>query len=330
MASRTKLVVGAAGQDGKLLTEDLISKGFPVVGVGRADVTIFASDGAVEEIAPRPANLSPLLRELDPDQIYYLAANHRSAQNARVTESSRDGFHHFYTNNVNAYAQFLDSIEEAGIDPDIFFAGSSQVFEGNSDVRLDESSGFWPRGYYGMAKAQGIWLGQKFREERGLRVFSGILFNHESYLRGSDFFTARVISGAIQISEGASMRLNLGSLDGSVDWGYAKDFVAAFQKILGSHKPSDFLVATGEKNSPRLFVDLVFRVFNLDWSRYVIENPNAFRGRSNLGDADVSKIKRVTGWKPSYTFEQFVLRLTKDHLEAYRRGKDAPRQCGGD
>lgn len=327
MASRTKLVVGSAGQDGKLLTEDLISWGFPVVGVGRRDVTIFSSDGAVEGMFARPANLVPLLQEINPDQIYYLAANHRSAQNSQTTEHSEDAFQEFFIDNVNPYADFLCSIEKSGLDPRIFFAGSSLVFEGNPDALLNESSAMMPPGYYGMAKAQGIWLGRKFREERGLKISSGILFNHESYLRSSDFFTARVILGAIRISEGSATSLNLGSLDGLVDWGYAKDFVSGFQKILAIEQPGDFIVATGSKNPPRLFVELVFRFFNLDWEDYVIENPNAFPRRNDIGDADISKIRGVTGWEPSCTFPELVARLCENHLEYRRRRPQTTNGC---
>lgn len=327
MASRTKLVVGAAGQDGKLLTQDLISRGFPVVGVGRKDVTIFSSDGATEGMFARPANLVPLLQQINPDQIYYLAANHRSAQNSPTTEYSGETFQELFIDNVKPYGDFLCSIEKSGLDPRIFFAGSSLVFEGNPDASLDESSAMLPYGYYGMAKAQGIWLGRKFREERGLRISSGILFNHESHLRSRDFFTARVILGAIRISEGVSRSLSLGSLDGLVDWGSAKDFVSGFQKILALEQPGDFIVATGSKNSPRLFVELAFRFFNLDWEDYVIENPNAFPRRNDIGDADSSKIRRLTGWEPSCTFPELVAQLCENRLEYHRRSMRATSEC---
>lgn len=317
MQARAKLVFGFGGQDGKLLTKDLTSKGFPVVGVGRKEVTFFSSHGHTVQTFARPLNLVTFLADVNPDQIYYLAANHRSAQDSTASEISGSGFHELFERNVNPYAEFLISVEESGIDADIFFASSALVFEGNPDSRLDETSALRPRGYYGMAKAQGIWLGQKFREERGLRIYSGILFNHESHLRKRDFFTARVIYGAIEICEGLSSHLGLGRLDGLVDWGYARDYVEGFQKILASGHPSDFLVATGQKNSPRLFVDLVFRFFNLDWQDYVIENPTAFPQRIELGNADISKLKGATGWEPSYTFEEMVVQLTKDHLNAY-------------
>jgi GDPmannose 4,6-dehydratase len=183
----------------------------------------------------------------------------------------------------------------------------------NCAKRQDETTPVTPQEFYGITKAQGMWLCREFRIKHRVFVSTVILFNHESHLRAPNFLSAKIIRTAIQISEGSPEKLVIGNLAGRVDWGYAKDYVLAFQQILAADSPDDFIVATDESHTVKEFIDIVFNYFNLNPTKYVVENNNILTRKPPLKIGDASKLRSLTGWKPSMDYHDFVIQLVKEH-----------------
>ncbi len=161
-----------------------------------------------------------------------------------------------------------------------------------------------------------MWLCREFRKKHKVFATTGILYNHESHLRRPNFLSAKIIQAAIRISKGSNEKLEVGDLSGRVDWGYAKDYVLAFQEILATKTPDDFIVATGEGHTVEEFIDIVFNYFNLNPDKYVVENKNILTRKPPVKIGDASKLRTLTGWKPSLNFSDFVIQLVKDHQAA--------------
>jgi GDPmannose 4,6-dehydratase len=284
------------------------------VGVSRTAVEVFGGDGTLLSSVPRPGSILQVVEHFLPEEIYYLAAEHRSSEAVQPADSAGDRAK-YYSANVAPYEALLGALSLLGLQAKVFYAASSRVFEGSESPTLDERTPLAPVSNYGLAKARGIELGEEYRA-RGLWVTSGILFNHESHLRPRTFFSSKVILSAIEILRGSRESLEIRDLSAVTDWGYARDFIRAFQSLLAAGEPGDFIIATGENHSARTFIEFVFGRLGLNWHDYVRELGNPKLENHHLGVAQISRLVEQTGWLPSFDFEGFVTQLVSDHLES--------------
>jgi GDPmannose 4,6-dehydratase len=214
-------------------------------------------------------------------------------------EENTELFRESFRVHVFALINFLEAMRIFAQEGRLFYAASSHVF-GNTPIKLQtEETPFNPAGIYGITKAAGIYACRFYRNQYQLFASAGILYNHESQYRQSTFVTTKIIEGAINIKKGRQNNLLLGNLDAEVDWGYAPDYVDAFQRILASPEPDDFIIATGEKHTVRDFVEITFGYLGLDWKKYVEEDAKIIfkSGATLVGNPQ--KLTQITGWKPS-------------------------------
>ena len=308
MAGRRALITGITGQDGSYLAELLLEKGYDVFGMTRR-----ASTENVERIAHLtdrisliqgdlldPPSLVSALRTAEPHEVYNLAAQSfvPTSWNQPVLTAEFTGV---------GVTRMLEAIRS--VDPDIRFyqASSSEMFGKVREVPQNEQTPFYPRSPYGVAKTYGHYITVNYRESFGLFAVSGILFNHESPRRGLEFVTRKISDGVARIKLGLTDELRLGNLDAERDWGYAGDYVEAMWRMLQQNEPEDYVVATGEPNSVRTFVEIAFAHADLDWERHVKTDPQFLRPAEVdhlVGDA--TKAKRDLGWEPQHSFRDLV------------------------
>jgi len=310
---RSVVIVGANGQDGKILTLELQSAGFSVVGVGRERVTIGGESREFSSLSADDVN--SLVSTVKPVEVYYLAAHHSSSEGARdsLTPSEYQNFHNVH---VQGLLHFLCAIHKFSPSSRIFYAGSSLLFNGSNGSIQDETTPFGPIDFYGLTKAQGVEMCRHFRRNFGVFACVGILYSHESVYRSESFLSKRIIKSAYEISTGRRNELLLGSLSAANDWGFASDFVRAFRAIMNSGYPDDFIIATGEAHTVAEFAELVFDCFGLDWTRFVREDSSKLLRSPILRIGDFSKLRLSTGWTPRFTFRQMVERLVADYLSS--------------
>lgn len=314
------LIVGHLGQDGTLLRESLAEKNVEVIGVGRAQVDHYGLHGECVHSQAGEPRVEDVIREESPSEIYYLAAEHSSSEGGMSVDLSPQAFSRYEETNVTNFLAVLEAIRLYSPDTRAFYAGSSHVFGPGAGRSLSENSPLKPRSFYAITKAQAMWIARKFRHEAQLHVSTGILFNHESHLRNPRFLSAKVIQGALRVQRGIISEIQVGNLEAKVDWGYARDFVEAFQIVVRQDAPDDYVIATGETRTVREFVSAVFGCFDLDWRDYVREDSSLTPVTASMGRANPSKIFDQTGWRPKFGFEDFVRRLVLDHLS---QGQDA-------
>ena len=320
VGAKKSIVVGHAGQDGSLLIADLQNRGDEIVGIGRSGC-IFPS-GLSPNVINDITNVKQVyqvMREFQPDEIYYLAAYHTSSEAGLTKAPLHKQFESAQAIHVTGLVNFLSAIAEESPATRLY-ASSSLVFSGENGERQDESTPLTPQGFYGITKAQGMQLCREFRKTHQVFASTGILFNHESHLRAPIFLSAKIIKSAIRISEGSTEKLEVGSLSSRVDWGYAKDYVDAFQKILATNDPDDFIIATGESHTVAEFIDIVFGYFGLNPDESVVENKKILTRKPPVKIGDASKLRRITGWAPSLNYRNFVMQLIKDHQQGIAQG----------
>ncbi len=305
------LIIGCNGQDGRLLHESLVAQGYQVTGVERPTSHRAAADWRISLDIGDAQAVSDLLRQASPDEIYYLAAYHHSAENMPL-QGDLDLFNRSFQVHVHSLVHFLEGMKLVAREARLFYAASSHVFGNAAAEPQDEQTPFNPKCIYGITKTAGVHACRFYRNQHRLFVSAGILFNHESSYRKPIFVTRKIIHGAINIKNGRQDKLVLGNLGAEVDWGYAPDYVEAFQKILHAASPDDFVVATGEKHSIRDFVETTFGYLGLDWKRYVQEDRTliAKSGATLVGNPQ--KLMSVTGWKPSVDFAQMIKLLLRE------------------
>ena len=320
MNSSKVLIVGHKGQDGTLLRESLIAQHKEVVGLGRWEVDYYDERGGCIASRVGEVRVEEVIKENLPSEIYYLAAEHTSSQGDLATTLSPETFARYAETNVAGFLRALEAVRNHTPETRVFYASSSHVFGPGETRVLSEASPFNPQSFYAMTKAQAMWISQKFRREAGLHVSCGILFNHESHLRDPSFFSAKVIQGAIQVHRGLISEILVGNLDARADWGYARDFVEAFQVLARMDRPNDYVIATGETHTVREFLSAVFGFFDLDWKNHVQQDPSLTARTQNIEKANPSKIFAETSWRPTLGFEDFVRLLVTDHLS---HGKNA-------
>ena len=311
--AKTAIIVGNKGQDGSLLSNSLITKGYNVVGIGRKETTL--NNKPVYPVVDilDAESVYQLLDKIGPSEIYYLAAHHSSSENQKSIASSADYYRMAHAVHVEGLLNFL-SYKRMAEGYRLFYASSSLVFSGSEGSIQNEDTKIDPVGIYGITKAQGMFLIKEYREKKQAYATSGILYNHESHLRPLQFLTAKIIRAAISISKGNSISIDIGDPAAMVDWGYAPDYVEAFRALLSLEEPDDFIIATGEAHSIEELLDIVFNFFSLDWSDHVnINEKILFRRQPNkVGDA--SKLLNKTGIRLKRPFKEFIHILINDHI----------------
>ena len=315
--TRRALITGITGQDGSYLAELLLEKGYQVFGMLRRTST--ETSERIEHLRGRlelregdlhdQASLMALLEEIQPDEVYNLAAQ------SFVPTS----FHQpILTGEVTALGvtRLLEAVRRVNDKIRFYQASTSEMFGKVRASPQNELTPFYPRSPYGVAKVYGHYITVNYRESYGIFACSGILFNHESPRRGKLFVTRKISHGIAQIRAGLATELRLGNLDACRDWGFAGDYVEAMWLMLQQPKPDDYVVATGETHSVREFCQLAFARAGLDWERRVIVDPALVRPADvDLLVGDASKARRVLGWRSKTSFRGLVEMMVDADLE---------------
>lgn len=321
--TKTALISGVTGQDGSYLAEFLLSKGYRVVGMVRR--TSIINLERVEHIQDQitliqgdltdEASLISILSEFQPDEVYNLAAM------SFVPTSWQQPV---LTGDVTALGvtRMLDAIRI--VNPKIRFyqASSSEMFGKVQEVPQRETTPFYPRSPYGVAKVYGHWMTINYRESYGMHATSGILFNHGSPRRGLEFVERKISLGVACIKSGLLDKLHLGNLDSQRDLGFAGDYVRAMWLMLQQDQPDDYVIATGETHSIREMCRVAFDVVGLDWEQYIVSDPRFYRPAEVdllVGCAD--KAGRVLGWEPTVSFKELLTMMVESDLKALSEGK---------
>ena len=319
--ARRALITGITGQDGAYLAEFLLGKGYEVHGmVRRSSTENFERIGPLRDrITLHQADLLDqlsiitLMREVRPQEVYNLAA-----QSFVPTSWLQPLLTGEFT--ALGVTRVLDAIRL--VDPAIRFyqASSSEMFGEVQQEPQNEQTPFWPRSPYGVAKVYGHWITVNYRESYDIFACSGILFNHESPLRGKEFVTRKVSDAVARIKLGVQEKLRLGNLDAKRDWGYSGDYVQAMWMMLQQEQPDDYVVATGQQHSVRQLVELAFGHVGLDWQEYVEVDPMLLRpAEVNTLRGDAAKARKVLGWRPTVSFPELVRMMVDADLKRVRR-----------
>ena len=316
MSPKKALITGVTGQDGSYLAEHLLDLGYEVVGMVRRSSTV--SFERISHIQDRmtlvsgdlldEASIITLLAEHRPHEVYNLAA-----QSFVQTSWTQPVF----TGETTALGvtRMLDAIRT--VDPSMRFyqASSSEMFGKVQAVPQIETTPFYPRSPYGVAKVYGHWITVNYRESYGMHASSGILFNHESERRGMEFVTRKITYNAARIANKLQHELPMGSVDPRRDWGFAGDYVKAMHLMLQRDTPDDFVVATGETHEVREFLQLAFDHVGLNWQDHVVLDDRFTRpAEVDLLVGDPAKAKRVLGWEPEVSFQALVARMMESDL----------------
>jgi GDPmannose 4,6-dehydratase len=314
------LITGITGQDGSYLAEFLLAQGYEVIGMIRRSSTVnferirhiqdkitLISGDLLDEVS-----MINLLRENRPTEVYNLAA-----QSFVQTSWAQPVF----TGETTALGvtRVLDAIRI--VDPDIRFyqASSSEMFGKVVEVPQRETTPFYPRSPYGVAKVYGHWITVNYRESYGMHANSGILFNHESPRRGLEFVTRKITNGVARIKLGLDKELRLGNLESQRDWGFAGDYVKAMWLMLQQDEPGDFVVATGQTQSVRRFCELAFGHVGLDYRDYVVLDERFMRpAEVDLLVGDPANARNVLGWRPETSFEALVRMMVEADVALLR------------
>ncbi|WKZ46675.1 MAG: GDP-mannose 4,6-dehydratase [Anaerolineales bacterium] len=304
----TALITGITGQDGSYLAELLLSKGYSVVGVARRsstmtyerinhlldDITVIQGD------LHDQGSLLAFLEEYQPTEVYNLAA-----QSFVPTSWNQPAL----TGDITALGvtRMLEAIRFVNKKIRFYQASSSEMFGKVVEVPQRETTPFYPRSPYGVAKVYGHWITVNYRESYNLFAVSGILFNHESPRRGVEFVTRKIADGVARIKLGLAKELRLGNLESQRDWGFAGDYVEAMWRMLQQDDPDNFIIGMGETHSVREFCELAFGHVGLDYKEFVVQDERFYRpAEVDLLISNPSKARAVLGWEPSIGFKELV------------------------
>jgi GDPmannose 4,6-dehydratase len=313
---RRALVTGITGQDGSYLAELLLEKGYEVFGVVRrtSHHSYERIDHLLDRITIVPADLldqhslTIVLQDTRPDEVYNLAA-----QSYVPTSWSQPVLTGEFT--ALGVTRILEAIRLVHPAARFYQASSSEMFGKVTETPQRETTRFYPRSPYGVAKVYGHWITVNYRESYGLYAVSGILFNHESPRRGMEFVSRKVSDGVARIKLGLATELRLGTLDAQRDWGFAGDYVDAMWRMLQQPEPRDYVVGTGLAHSVRQLVEIAFGHVGLDWRRHVVQDPRFVRpAEVDLLLADPGRIRSELGWIPRMSFETLVTTMVDEDL----------------
>ena len=313
----TALITGITGQDGSYLAELLLSKGYRVIGVARRSSTVTSE--RIEHLLDQitivqgdlhdQGSLLALIEEYKPTEVYNLAA-----QSFVPTSWNQPAL----TGEITALGvtRLLEAIRF--VNPKIRFyqASSSEMFGKVMEVPQCETTAFYPRSPYGVAKVYGHWITINYRESFNMFASSGILFNHESPRRGLEFVTRKISDGVARIKLGQAKELRLGNLEAQRDWGFAGDYVEAMWRILQHDKPDNFVIGMGETHSVREFCEIAFDQVGLDYNDYVIQDERFYRpAEVDLLISNPAKARSVLGWEPAVSFKELVTMMVNHDVE---------------
>jgi GDPmannose 4,6-dehydratase len=316
-AAKTAVVTGVTGQDGSYLAELLLAKGYEVIGVVRR--TSHDSYERIGHLLDRlhvvPADLldqhslTTVIRDARPDEVYNLAA-----QSFVPTSWSQPVLTGEFT--ALGVTRLLEAIRLAHPAARFYQASSSEMFGKATETPQRETTPFYPRSPYGVAKVYGHWITVNYRESYGLHAVSGILFNHESPRRGLEFVSRKVTDAVARIKRGKATELRLGNLEARRDWGFAGDYVDAMWRMLQRDEPSDYVIGTGETHSVRELCEVAFGHVGLDWQQYVKVDPRFVRpAEVDVLLADAARARRDLGWAPRVSFTQLITMMVDADLE---------------
>lgn len=319
----TALITGVTGQDGSYLSEFLLKKGYTVVGMVRRSSTVtferlsHIQDDIiiVQGDLHDQSSLVALLEEYQPEEVYNLAA-----QSFVPTSWSQP----ILTGEVTALGvlRMLEAIRLVNPKIKFYQASSSEMFGKVMEVPQRESTPFYPRSPYGVAKVYGHWITINYRESFDMFATSGILFNHESPRRGIEFVTRKISYHAAKIKLGLAKELRLGNLEAQRDWGYAGDYVEAMWMMLQHHTPDNFVIGTGETHSVREFCELAFGYVGLNYEDYVVQDPRYYRpAEVDLLISDPAKARKELGWQPKVSFKELVEMMVESDLRLLREAQ---------
>ena len=317
----TALITGITGQDGSYLAELLLSKGYRVVGMARraSTVTYERIQHLLDDIVVIQGDLTDqgsllsMFEEYKPSEVYNLAA-----QSFVPTSWNQPAF----TGDVTALGvtRMLEAIRFVDAKIKFYQASSSEMFGKVVEVPQTETTPFYPRSPYGVAKVYGHWITVNYRESFGLYAVSGILFNHESPRRGLEFVTRKISNGAARIKLGLAKELRLGNLESRRDWGFAGDYVKAMWCMLQQPKPDNFVIGTGKTHSVREFCEIAFGHVGLDYNDYVVNDESYYRpAEVDLLVSNPSKAKTQLGWEPTVAFNELVTLMVDSDLERCKK-----------
>ena len=315
------LITGISGQDGSYLAELLLNQGYEVHGLVRRaaleephkklwrvfpiinDITLHT--GSLES----HTGLFEVVRNVEPDYIYHLGAM------SFVSYEFEDEYHTL-TTNLGSTHTLLSAVQKFIPECKFYFAASSEMFGLSQTAPQSEETPFNPRSVYGISKLAGFHLCKAFRENKGLHTSSGILFNHESPRRGGEYVTQKIVSQAVAIKRGQVKELRLGNLDAKRDWGHAKDYVIAMQKMTELEKADDFVISSGITHSVREFCQKAFACLDLNYRDYVVSDPLFFRPSEKIPlCGDNSKAKKILGWAPTHSFNSIIEEMIEFELK---------------
>ena len=320
------LITGCTGQDGSYLAELLLEKGYEVHGLKRRSSSLNTDriDHLYRDLHEKPrfvphfadladgSSLATLLHDIQPDEIYNLAAQSHVKVSFEIPE---------YTSDVVATGtlRLLEAVRRTGVQCRFYQASSSEMF-GMSPPPQNERTIFHPRSPYACGKLFAHSITVNYREAYGLHASSGILFNHESPRRGETFVTRKITRAVARIKYGVQSKLYLGNLEARRDWGYAPDYVRAMWLMLQQDQADDYVVGTGEAHRVREFVELAFDYAGLDWQRHVEIDPHYFRpSEVDFLLADASKARLKLDWQPTVTFRDLVRLMVEADLKDIER-----------
>jgi GDPmannose 4,6-dehydratase len=319
----TALITGITGQDGSYLAEFLLDKGYTVVGVVRRSSTtpyerIAHLVDRVELVSADlldQTSLTDAVGEYQPDEIYNLAA-----QSFVQTSWSQPVLTGEFT--ALGVTRMLEAMKKAAPKARFYQASSSEMFGKVVESPQCETTPFYPRSPYGVAKVYGHWITVNYRESFGMYAVSGILFNHESPRRGLEFVTRKVTDAVARIKLGLQSKVRLGNLEARRDWGFAGDYIEAMWLMLQQDAPDDYVIGTGHTCSVRDLCATAFAAVGLDYRDYVVQDARFIRpAEVDLLVADASKAAKQLGWEPKVSFQQLVRMMVDADLERYERNR---------
>jgi len=322
--NKIALITGITGQDGSYLADLLLQKNYHVVGMVRRTSTI--NFDRIKHIQNElelvqgdlldQSSLMEILRESQPQEVYNLAA-----QSFVPTSWKQPVLTGEFT--ALGVTRILEAIRAVNPGVRFYQASSSEMFGKVQEVPQVETTSFYPRSPYGVAKVYGHWITVNYRESYGLYASSGILFNHESPRRGLEFVTHKITHAVARIKLGLQKDLHLGNLEARRDWGFAGDYVEAMWLMLQQAEPDDFVIATGETHSVREFAEIAFSCVGLDYRDFVVVDQRFIRpAEVDLLVGNPAKAHAKLGWEPQVNFKELVQMMVEADLDALKNGRE--------
>jgi GDPmannose 4,6-dehydratase len=298
---RKAIIVGSNGQDGQLLAKHLTHKNYELTLLNRSNFDI-----------TNVFDVSNIIEDVMPDEIYFLAAYHHSAED--IQESDNLIFKKSFEINVTALSHFLDSIAKINPKARLFYASSSHIFSDYNGEIQNENTTKSPGNVYAISKHVGMMACGYYRERKKVFASCGILYNHESSVRSPNFLSRKVTKAAVEIKRKAKDKLILGNLDARVDWGYAPDYVDAMHRMLQLDMAADYIVASGELHTVRQLVEIAFNHVGLDYRNHVLEQDGLVSKSFETRVGDPSRLIRDTGWQPTISFGEMIRQLVDTEM----------------